>query len=59
MSKPTLEYLVDGAHFPQVPFDIGESYAGLLSNAPHGESSLFFWFFPSINLDADKEVSTH
>jgi carboxypeptidase D len=30
-----------------------------LSNAPHGESSLFFWFFPSTNPDADKEVSTH
>mgnify|MGYP006876466284 CR=1 FL=1 len=59
-----LEFQVNGTHFPQVPFDIGESYAGLLSNKPHGESpgkhngesSLFFWFFPSTNPAAEKEV---
>jgi carboxypeptidase D len=51
-----IEFLVDGKHFPQVPYDIGESYSGLLSNTPHGNSSLFFWFFPSINPDAKKEV---
>lgn len=51
-----LEFMVDGANFPQVPFDIGESYAGLLPNTPHGNSSLFFWFFPSTNPDAKKEV---
>ncbi|KAJ5226512.1 hypothetical protein N7468_007737 [Penicillium chermesinum] len=45
------------AHFPQVPFDIGESYAGLLPNTPHGNSSLFFWFFPSTNPAADKEIT--
>lgn len=50
------EFLVNGTHFPQVPFDIGESYAGLLENTPHGKSSLFFWFFPSTNPDASKEV---
>ncbi|OOQ82808.1 Carboxypeptidase cpdS [Penicillium brasilianum] len=57
LNNNTQKYLVDGAHFPQVPFDIGESYAGLLSNAPHGESSLFFWFFPSTNQDAKKEIT--
>jgi hypothetical protein len=50
------EFLVNGTDFPQVPFDIGESYAGLLSNAPHGNSSLWFWFFPSENPAASKEV---
>ena len=50
------EFLVNGKHFPQVPFDIGESYSGLLSNTPNGNSSLFFWFFPSTNPDAKKEV---
>lgn len=43
------EFLVNGTHFPQVPFDIGESYAGLLKNTPSGQSSLFFWFFPTAN----------
>lgn len=56
LSNTTERFLVNGAHFPQVPFDIGESYAGLLPNTPHGNSSLFFWFFPSTNPDADREV---
>jgi carboxypeptidase D len=47
---------VDGTNFPQVPFDIGESYSGLLPNTPHGNTSLFFWFFPSTNPAAKKEV---
>ena len=38
-------------------FDVGESYAGLL---PIGEANdpnqLFFWFFPSTNPAADKEI---
>ncbi|KAJ5925765.1 hypothetical protein N7454_007275, partial [Penicillium verhagenii] len=52
----TEKFIVNSTHFPQVPFDIGESYAGLLSNTPHGNSSLFFWFFPSTNPSADREV---
>lgn len=51
------EFFVDGTNFPNVTFDIGESYAGLLPNTPHGNSSLFFWFFPSTNPKAKKEVS--
>ncbi|KAJ5819553.1 hypothetical protein N7474_005144 [Penicillium riverlandense] len=56
-TKTTEKFMVDGANFPQVPFDIGESYAGLLPNTPHGNSSLFFWFFPSTNPDAKKEIT--
>lgn len=52
-----LEFLVNGTNVPQVPFDIGESYAGLLENTPHGNSSLFFWFFPSDNTAAQKEIT--
>ncbi|KAJ5153919.1 Peptidase S10 serine carboxypeptidase [Penicillium coprophilum] len=57
LNKKTEKFAVNGTHFPQVPFDIGESYAGLLSNAPAGNSSLFFWFFPSTNPAADKEIT--
>ncbi|KAJ5234165.1 uncharacterized protein N7469_003333 [Penicillium citrinum] len=57
LNKKTQEFLVNGKHFPQVPFDIGESYSGLLSNTPNGNSSLFFWFFPSTNPDAKKEIT--
>lgn len=57
LNEKTEEFLVNGTNFPEVPFDIGESYAGLLNNTPHGESALFFWFFPSKNPDASDEVS--
>ncbi|KAJ5817062.1 Peptidase S10 serine carboxypeptidase [Penicillium robsamsonii] len=57
LNKKTEKFAVNGTHFPQVPFDIGESYAGLLSNTPAGNSSLFFWFFPSTNPAADKEIT--
>ncbi|KAJ6111286.1 hypothetical protein N7486_003521 [Penicillium sp. IBT 16267x] len=56
-NKKTEKFLVNGTHFPQVPFDIGESYSGLLPNTPHGNSSLFFWFFPSSNPAADREIT--
>ncbi|KAJ5348044.1 uncharacterized protein N7506_001297 [Penicillium brevicompactum] len=57
LNKKTKKFQVNGTHFPQVPFDIGESYAGLLPNTPNGNSSLFFWFFPSTNPAADKEIT--
>ncbi|KAJ5786950.1 uncharacterized protein N7503_012162 [Penicillium pulvis] len=57
LDKKTEKFLVNGTHFPQVPFDIGESYSGLLPNTPHGNSSLFFWFFPSSNPAAGQEIT--
>ncbi|RMZ69890.1 carboxypeptidase cpd [Pyrenophora seminiperda CCB06] len=44
---------------PQVNFDIGESYAGLLpiSDKANETSELYFWFFPSENKDADDEIT--
>ncbi|KAL7772586.1 hypothetical protein CFE70_002545 [Pyrenophora teres f. teres 0-1] len=44
---------------PQVDFDIGESYAGLLpiSDKANETSELYFWFFPSANQDADDEIT--
>lgn len=51
------EFLVNGTGIPEVNFDVGESYAGTLPNTPAGNSSLFFWFFPSKNPNATDEVS--
>lgn len=49
---------MNGSGIPDVDFDIGESYAGLLpisSNA--GETSeLYFWFVPSENPQCKKEI---
>ncbi len=40
-----LEFVVNGTGIPDVPFDIGESYAGLLpiSSASNETRELFFW----------------
>ena len=56
LKKKKIEFSVDGAALPEVPFDIGESYAGNLPNTPSGNSSIFFWFFPSQNPNATDEV---
>ncbi|OAK99268.1 carboxypeptidase cpdS precursor [Phaeosphaeriaceae sp. SRC1lsM3a] len=44
---------------PDVSFDIGESYAGLLpiSEKSDEEKQLYFWFFPSENEDAGDEIT--
>ncbi|KAI7623985.1 alpha/beta-hydrolase, partial [Hortaea werneckii] len=53
----TSKYAVDGTAIPDVDFDIGESYAGLLpiSSAPNS-SELYFWFYPSANPQAEDEI---
>lgn len=51
-----IEFLVDGKNVPDVDFDLGESYAGNLPNTPSGNSSLWFWFFPSENQLASDEI---
>jgi len=42
------QFYVDGAHLPEVDFDIGPSWAGLLpiSSNANETRELFFWFFP-------------
>jgi len=49
--------VVNGSAIPDVDFDIGESYAGLMpiSNATNA-SELYFWFFPSSNPAASNEI---
>lgn len=51
------EFAVNGSAVPLVDFNIGESYAGLLRNTPSGNSSLWFWFFPSDNPAASDEIT--
>ena len=48
-SNPTAsQFYVAGANFPEVDFDFGPSWAGLLpiSSNAHETRKLFFWFFP-------------
>ncbi|KAF9040776.1 Alpha/Beta hydrolase protein [Panaeolus papilionaceus] len=42
------KFLVNGSTIPDIPFDVGPSYAGLLpiSGKINEERQLFFWFFP-------------
>ncbi|GME29245.1 alpha/beta-hydrolase [Neofusicoccum parvum] len=56
-TNATAAFAVDGAAFPNVTFDIGESYAGLLP-IDDGDSGreLFFWFVPTANEAADEEI---
>ncbi|KJZ76867.1 Carboxypeptidase cpdS [Hirsutella minnesotensis 3608] len=51
------EFVVNGKGIPEVDFDIGESYAGLLPVSPQVNSSLYFWFFPSSNPKASDEIT--
>ncbi|KAF2703275.1 carboxypeptidase cpdS precursor [Pleomassaria siparia CBS 279.74] len=60
-NNKTTKFAVNGSAgaIPDVDFDIGESYAGLLpiSPAANESSELYFWFFPSANPDADDEIT--
>jgi carboxypeptidase D len=54
----SIEFVVDGAAIPDVNFDIGESYAGLLpiSDKANETSELYFWFVPSEKPKASDEI---
>lgn len=54
----TTKFAVDGSAIPEVDFDVGESYAGLLpiSDKANETSELYFWFFPSENEEATDEI---
>lgn len=52
-----LEFVVNGTAIPDVDFDVGESYAGSIPLGTNAsDSNLFFWFFPSTNPAAKKEI---
>ncbi|KAL5120845.1 hypothetical protein ACEQ8H_001326 [Pleosporales sp. CAS-2024a] len=57
-TKKTEPFSVNGTGIPEVPFDVGESYAGLLpiSDDPNETRKLFFWFFPSTQAQNQEEV---
>ncbi|KAL8716944.1 MAG: hypothetical protein Q9225_005770 [Loekoesia sp. 1 TL-2023] len=59
LTEATQKFVVDGSAIPDVDFDVGESYAGLLpiSSAPNETRQLFFWFFPSANPEASDELT--
>jgi len=54
----TTAFAVDGKAIPEIPFDAGESYSGLLpiSSKADETKKLFFWFWPSKNQSVDDEV---
>ncbi|EKG13692.1 Peptidase S10 serine carboxypeptidase [Macrophomina phaseolina MS6] len=58
-TNATQKFAVDGTKIPDVPFDIGESYAGLLpiSDNANETRKLYFWFFPSTNPNATDEIT--
>lgn len=56
-TNKTRKFEVDGTKIPDVDFDIGESYAGLLPISDQKNASeLYFWFFPTENPDAQDEI---
>ncbi|KAK1972508.1 serine carboxypeptidase [Colletotrichum sublineola] len=59
VTDKTNPFAVNSTGFPDVPFDIGESYAGLLpiSDDPDETRKLFFWFFPSTAAETPEEVT--
>ena len=59
LTSKTKKFAVDGTAIPDVDFDIGESYAGLLpiSSDPNETRELFFWFFPTTNVNKSEEIA--
>ena len=53
----TTKYSINGSAIPDVDFNVGESYAGLMPISSQANSSkLYFWFFPSENELASDEI---
>ncbi|KAG5982779.1 hypothetical protein E4U55_001385 [Claviceps digitariae] len=54
----TSKYLLNGRGIPDVDFNIGEAYAGQMSISDdvNGPDKFFFWFQPSSNPAAKKEI---
>ena len=59
LSLIAVEFAVNGSAIPDVGFDIGESYAGLLpiSSKLNETRELYFWYFPSTNPLAEDEIT--
>ncbi|KAI9849922.1 MAG: hypothetical protein M1837_000136 [Sclerophora amabilis] len=59
LNDRTQKFSVNGTNIPDVNFDLGESYAGLMpiSDSSDEDRELYFWFFPSTNPEADDEIT--
>ncbi|KAJ6440364.1 serine carboxypeptidase [Purpureocillium lavendulum] len=57
LNDKTEKFVVNGTSIPDVDFDVGESYAGLLpiSDKKDERDHLYFWFFPTANEEAKKK----
>ena len=51
------EFIVNGKKIPEVNFDVGESYAGLIPTSSKNTSSLFFWYFPTSNPQGKNDLT--
>lgn len=47
---------MNGTAIPDVDFDIGESYAGLMPTGEDKSRSLYFWFFPTANPQGKDDI---
>ncbi|KIW11427.1 hypothetical protein PV08_10727 [Exophiala spinifera] len=57
LTNATKKFAVNGSAIPEVDFDVGESYAGLLPISDAKDSpELYWWFFPSTNPAAKNEI---
>ncbi|KAA8569166.1 hypothetical protein EYC84_000835 [Monilinia fructicola] len=58
LTNSTAKFSVNGSAIPDVDFDAGESYAGLLpiSREANETRQLYFWFYPSTNELASDEI---
>ncbi|KMU81271.1 carboxypeptidase cpdS [Coccidioides immitis RMSCC 3703] len=59
LNQNTQRFAVDGTGIPEVTFDVGESYAGLLpiTKDPDENQKLYFWFFPTDNAQGQEEIT--
>ncbi|KAL7942830.1 alpha/beta-hydrolase [Trichoderma barbatum] len=61
LNSATEKFAVNGTGIPEVDFDVGESYSGILpiSNKTDERDHMFFWFFPTANEERkqDKEIT--
>ncbi|SOV04770.1 probable serine-type carboxypeptidase f precursor [Ustilago sp. UG-2017a] len=59
VNNKTQPFLVNGTGVPDIDFDLGESYAGLMpiSSNPDEERKLYFWYFPTKNPKASNEIT--
>ncbi|KAH8895681.1 serine carboxypeptidase [Thozetella sp. PMI_491] len=58
LNDQTRKFAVNGTGIPNVDFDVGESYAGLLPIGDANDTNkLYFWFYPSTNPSASKEIT--